>query len=101
MFLYSGTPVIPKVDSAKAEDWSVCEIGRYKKNTEKYGKEFGLGEITGIELDGESKGVLANAEYKKVNFDTPWYPGDDLQMAIGQSYNLFTPVQISNYKFQQ
>ncbi len=63
----------------------------------KYGKEFGLGEITGIELDGESKGVLANSEYKKVNFDTPWYPGDDLQMAIGQSYNLFTPVQISNY----
>ncbi len=62
-----------------------------------HAKEFGLGELTGIELDGESKGVLANAEYKKLNFNTPWYPGDNLQMAIGQSYNLFTPVQISNY----
>ena len=41
--------------------------------------------------------MLANAEYKKLNFNTPWYPGDNLQMAIGQSYNLFTPVQISNY----
>lgn len=62
-----------------------------------HAKEFGLGEITGIELDGESKGVLANEEYKKLNFDTPWYPGDNLQMAIGQSFNLFTPLQISNY----
>ena len=62
-----------------------------------YAKEFGLGEISGIELDGESKGVVANEEYKKLNFDTPWYPGDDLQMAIGQSFNLFTPLQISNY----
>lgn len=75
------------------------EIGKrlgYEKMY-KYGKEFGLGELTGIELDGESKGVLANADYKQLNFDTPWYPGDNLQMAIGQSYNLFTPVQISNY----
>ena len=63
----------------------------------KYGKEYGLGELTGIELEGESKGVLANSEYKELNFDTQWYPGDNLQMAIGQSYNLFTPVQISNY----
>ncbi len=63
----------------------------------KYGKEFGLGELTGIELEGETRGVLANEEYKELNFSTPWYPGDNLQMAIGQSYNLFTPLQISNY----
>lgn len=63
----------------------------------KYGKEFGLGEISGVELDGEAKGVLANSEYKELNFDEQWYPGDNLQMAIGQSYNLFTPIQISNY----
>ena len=63
----------------------------------KYAKDFGLGELSGIELEGEEKGVVANAEYKKLNFDTPWYPGDNLQMAIGQSYNLFTPLQISNY----
>ena len=75
------------------------EVGKrlgYKKMYA-HAKEFGLGEFTGIELDGESKGVLANEEYKKLNFDTPWYPGDNLQMAIGQSYNLFTPLQISNY----
>ena len=75
------------------------EVGKrlgYKKMYD-HAKEFGLGEISGIELDGESKGVLANEEYKKLNFDTQWYPGDNLQMAIGQSYNLFTPLQISNY----
>ncbi len=63
----------------------------------KYGKEFGLGEISGIELEGEAKGILANSDYKELNFGEPWYPGDNLQMAIGQSYNLFTPIQISNY----
>lgn len=68
----------------------------FKKMYE-YGKEFGLGELTGIELENEARGVLANEDYKELNFSTPWYPGDNLQMAIGQSYNLFTPLQISNY----
>ncbi len=63
----------------------------------KYGKNFGLGEYTGIELEGESKGVLANKKYKEKTFDEEWYPGDTVQAAIGQSYNLFTPVQIANY----
>ncbi len=70
-------------------------LGWQKMN--EYGSKFGLGAQTGIELEGESKGVLANEDYKKLNFNEIWYPGDDLQMAIGQSYNLFTPVQIANY----
>ncbi len=75
------------------------EVGRrigYKVMYD-YGTKFGLGQLTGIELDGESKGVLANEDYKKANFNEIWYPGDNLQMAIGQSYNLFTPIQIANY----
>ena len=63
----------------------------------KYGKNFGLGEYTGIELTGEAKGVLANKKYKEKTFDEEWYPGDTVQAAIGQSFNLFTPVQIANY----
>lgn len=62
-----------------------------------YGKKMMLGEKTGIEIDGESRGILANPEYKKANFNQVWYPGDTLQMAIGQSYNLFTPISLSNY----
>ena len=62
-----------------------------------YGKKMNLGEKTGIELEGEVSGVLASEEYKKMNFDEVWYPGDTLQMAIGQSYNLFTPIQLAGY----
>ncbi len=62
-----------------------------------YGKKFHLGEKTGIELDGEAEGTLASEEYKKLKFNEIWYPGDTLQMAIGQSYNLFTPLQLAGY----
>lgn len=62
-----------------------------------YGKKIGLGEYTGIEIEGETKGILANPEYKQKTFDTQWYPGDTLQMAIGQSFNLFSPLQLASY----
>ncbi|MBE7030214.1 MAG: penicillin-binding protein 2 [Ruminococcaceae bacterium] len=62
-----------------------------------YGKKFGLGEYTGIELEGETKGILANPDYKKKTFDQVWFPGDTLQMAIGQSFNLFSPIQLASY----
>ncbi len=62
-----------------------------------YASNIGLGKKTGIELEGESKGILASEEYKEKNIGEIWYPGDTLQMAIGQSYNLFTPIQLANY----
>ena len=62
-----------------------------------YGKRMNLGELTGIEIDGEARGILASKEYKEQNFKEIWFPGDTLQMAIGQSYNLFTPLQLVNY----
>ncbi len=62
-----------------------------------YGKKMNLGEKTGIELEGEVAGVLASSEYKERTFNEVWYPGDTLQMAIGQSYNLFTPLQLASY----
>ncbi len=61
-----------------------------------YGKKFGLGEYTGIELSGESKGIFASKEYRK-KIDSVWYPGDTLQASIGQSDHLFTPIQLANY----
>ncbi len=59
-------------------------------------RSFGLGEKTGIEI-GEYTGTVASAEYKEENMKEQWYPADSLQAAIGQSYNMFTPVQIANY----
>ncbi len=64
---------------------------------ESYAKLLGLGEYTGIELAGEeAKGQVAGPALRKKN-DREWYPGDVLQAAIGQSDNLFTPVQLANY----
>lgn len=66
-----------------------------------YASRFGLGELTGIELLEESTGHMASPEYKKqvVKSATSrdWYGGDTLQAAIGQSYSLFTPLQLANY----
>ncbi len=61
-----------------------------------YAKKFGLGQKTGIELSGEAEGVLAGPEYRK-SIDATWYPGDTIQAAIGQSDNMFTPLQMANY----
>lgn len=61
-----------------------------------YGKKFGLGEYTGIELSGEAKGIFASREYRD-KIDSVWYPGDTLQASIGQSDHLFTPIQLANY----
>ena len=60
-----------------------------------YGSMFGLGEKTGVEIP-ESKGILAGPEYRK-RFDMLWHSGDTVQAAIGQSDNLFTPLQLCNY----
>ena len=61
-----------------------------------YAKYYGLGEHTGIELN-EKTGILAGPDYRNDNGLDEWSPGDTLQAAIGQSDNLFTPLQISSY----
>ncbi len=62
----------------------------------RYATAFGLGEYTGIELYGETKGYIASPESKYAAVRTAWVGGDTLQAAIGQSYNMFTPLQICN-----
>lgn len=64
-------------------------------NLEKYAGYFGLGETTGIELS-ESGGIVAGPTYRD-KLGMEWYPGDTLQAAIGQSDNMFTPVQLASY----
>lgn len=61
-----------------------------------YAKKVGLGEYTGIEIPGEEKGVVAGPAYRE-KLNKPWYPGDVLQASIGQSDNLYTPLQLANY----
>lgn len=61
-----------------------------------YCLSYGLGLKTGIELP-EKTGILAGPEYRAESGTSEWFPGDTLQAAIGQSDNLFTPLQISAY----
>lgn len=68
-------------------------LGIEKMN--QYAKKFGLGEATGIEL-GESLGILAGPEYSEKTGNI-WNPGNTLQAAIGQSDNMFSPLQLSVY----
>lgn len=63
---------------------------------DKYARYFGLGTKTGIELPGETAGVLASKEYAE-SIGQPWRPGDVINAAIGQGYNKFTPLQMAKY----
>ncbi|MDI9514445.1 MAG: penicillin-binding transpeptidase domain-containing protein [Bacillota bacterium] len=65
-------------------------------NIVKWAKEFGLAQPTGIEIT-ESVGRIASREFKKTYFGEDWYPANTVMAAIGQLYNAFTPVQITNY----
>lgn len=63
-----------------------------------YTKKFGLGEYTGIELKREeAKGRIAGPSDREQYSGKQWTGGDTLQSAIGQSDNLFTPLQLANY----
>lgn len=79
------------------------ELGRRLgiEKLDEYAKKFGLGEYTGVELSEEASGHMASPEYKKQVvsnvINSEWFGGDTLQAAIGQSYSLFTPVQLANY----
>ncbi len=74
------------------------EMGRVLtiETMNKYCRAFGLGEPTGIELT-EKTGVLAGPDYRTESGLDGWNPGDTLAAAIGQSDNLFSPLQISVY----
>ena len=63
----------------------------------KYAGYYGLGKKTGIELIGETDGIVASREYANSIGYTTWYPADTLSAAIGQSFNQFTPIQMARY----
>lgn len=61
---------------------------------EKYARMFGLGAATGIDLPYEADGLVANRRYKEKNFeDGEWYLSETFDAAIGQGFNLVTPLQ--------
>ncbi len=61
----------------------------------KYGRLFGFGRKTGIEMELEGSGLIPTAEWKKEKHGQAWQEGETLSVAIGQGFNLATPVQLA------
>ena len=57
--------------------------------------QFGFGKATGIDVAGESHGLLPSQEWKQRRFGQKWYAGDTISVGIGQGYNLATPAQLA------
>ncbi len=66
------------------------------KKLSRYATDFGLGRPTGINLPGEKSGLVPTEEWKKERMGGPWYAGETISLAIGQSYLLVTPLQLLN-----
>lgn len=62
-----------------------------------YGKLFGLGTQTGIDLAGESSGFLPTKKWKEETKGERWYIGDTYHLAIGQGDILVTPLQVAMF----
>ncbi|MDR3390319.1 MAG: penicillin-binding protein 2 [Sulfuriferula sp.] len=60
-----------------------------------YLSQFGFGQKSGIDMDGELPGVLPSREWKAQHSRQPWYPGETVIAGIGQGYNLTTPLQLA------
>jgi len=58
-------------------------------------KAFGLGTPTGIDLTGESAGLVPDAAWKQQAKGEGWFPGDGVNLAIGQGALLVTPLQMA------
>lgn len=60
---------------------------------------LGLGSKTGVDIEGESEGVLPSPEWKKRRFRKPeqqkWFAGETISIGIGQGYNAYTPIQLA------
>ncbi|MCB5363697.1 penicillin-binding protein 2 [Pusillimonas sp. CC-YST705] len=65
-----------------------------------FSKLFGFGQVTGIDLDGERKGVLPSTDWKRQAYKKPeqqrWYAGETVSVAVGQGYNAFTLLQLAH-----
>ena len=61
---------------------------------------FGFGQLTGIDLEHEKRGLLPSTEWKRNSYkkaeQKKWYAGETISLGIGQGYNSFTPLQMAH-----
>jgi penicillin-binding protein 2 len=61
-----------------------------------YIKPWGFGQKTGIDLIGETAGILPSSKWKEERFKQPWLPGENMSIGIGQGYNSFSILQLAS-----
>ncbi len=75
-----------------ANDMGIDSIARFMG-------QLGFGQRTGVDIEGESEGVLPSPEWKKRRFRRPeqqkWFAGETVSIGIGQGYNAYTPIQLA------
>lgn len=66
----------------------------------KFMKPWGFGQLTGIDIAGEARGILPSTEWKRKAYRKPeqqrWYEGETISLGIGQGYNSFTMLQLAH-----
>jgi len=79
-----------------------CDVFFYQNSVKlgidkliEWGRDFGVGERTGIDIPGESRGNIAGRDWKRSRVGESWYQGDTVNYAIGQGYLLMTPMQLA------
>ncbi len=60
----------------------------------RYARGFGLGTVTSVELEHEKTGLVPTTDWKLRRYKVPWQDGETLSVAIGQGFNLVTPLQM-------
>lgn len=60
-------------------------------------RQFGIGKLLGIDLEGETKGLVPSNEWKKEVIGEQWYLGDTYHYGIGQGYLLSTPLEVNSW----
>lgn len=83
---------------AKSDNVYFYELGNRLgiDNLEKFARAFGLGSPTGINLIGEDSGLVANRKYKEEVYEEEWYLSETFDAAIGQGFQLVTPIQMAS-----
>ncbi len=65
------------------------------ENIAEFMAPFGFGSYTGVDIDGEVRGILPSPEWKMKRYKQRWFPGETVSIGIGQGYNSYTPIQLA------
>lgn len=64
-------------------------------NISDYLHRFGFGQVTSLDLPEADDALLPTKDWKRARYNQPWYPGDSLNLSIGQGFMLATPLQLA------